>query len=171
MHLKLSAPFPQCLMIMILDNDDARASQNDINIITMRSVLSLVAIVGYCKYPYRMSCICLSVCKHWTPKPTPIADFAAEFFSAENPPNKTNIRIIKWNQHSNKWLGCYLKWIILVISKLLVITDGFRFVTSKKRTTTTTNTSYALVVFFVFFVFTAGQASVKLSGAEAADRA
>ena len=34
---------------------------------------------------------------------------------------------MKWNRHCNKWLACYLKWIILVISKLLVITDGRRF--------------------------------------------
>jgi len=43
----------------------------------------------------------------------------------------TDIRIIKWNQHYRKWLACYLKWIILVISKLLVITDGRRFCNSK----------------------------------------
>ena len=45
----------------------------------------------------------------------------------------TVIRIIKWNQHSNKWLACYLKWIIIVISKLLVITDGCRFCNNNKN--------------------------------------
>jgi len=38
-----------------------------------------------------------------------------------------DIRIIKWNQHPDKCLACYLKWIILVISKPVVITDGGRF--------------------------------------------
>ena len=35
--------------------------------------------------------------------------------------------MLKWNKHPSKWLACYLKWIILVISKLLVTTDGRRF--------------------------------------------
>ena len=76
-----------------------------------------------------------SVVPFSNPKLPPIAKFA-EFLSAEknsaswicrrilfidNPPKKTtDIRIIKWNQHSNKWLSCYLKWIIPMISKLLV---------------------------------------------------
>ena len=86
-----------------------------------------------------------------TPKPPPIAEFATEFLSAENLPKifglaeftakfflpkirqkNMNIRILKWNQHYNKWLACYLKWNILVISKLLVITDGCRFCNSKE---------------------------------------
>jgi len=71
---------------------------------------------------------------------SPIAEFAAEFLSAEN---NTDFRIIKWNQHSNKWLACYLKWIILVISKLLVITDGRRFCNSKE---TDNNNKYIIHV-------------------------
>ena len=43
-----------------------------------------------------------------------------------------DIRIIKWNQNCNKWLACYLKRIILVISTLFVITDGRRFSNSKE---------------------------------------
>jgi len=57
-------------------------------------------------------------------KPPPMAKFAAEFLSAE--------KIIKWNHHSNKWLACHLKRIFLVISKLLVITDGRRFCNIKE---------------------------------------
>jgi len=35
-------------------------------------------------------------------RPPPIAEFAAEFLSAENPPTKnTDIRIMKWNQQIN----------------------------------------------------------------------
>jgi len=54
-----------------------------------------------------------------------------------------DIQIIKWNQHSSKWLACYLKWNILVISKLLVITDGCRFCNSKE---TDNNNRYILHV-------------------------
>jgi len=43
-----------------------------------------------------------------------------------------DIQIIEWNQYSNKWLSCYLKSIILMISKLLVITDGRRFCNIKE---------------------------------------
>ena len=67
-------------------------------------------------------------------KPPPIAESAAGFLSAENPPKKYGYSNNKWNQHSNKWLACYLKWIILVISKLLVVlvTDGRRFCNVKE---------------------------------------
>ena len=40
--------------------------------------------------------------------------------------------MLKWNKHPSKWLACYLKWIILVISKLLVTTDGRRFCNIKE---------------------------------------
>jgi len=51
--------------------------------------------------------------------------------------------MIKWNQHSSKWLVCYLKWIILVISKLVVITDGRRFCNIKE---TDNNNKYIIHV-------------------------
>jgi len=62
----------------------------------------------------------------------PTAELAAEFYSPKICRKNTNIHIIKWNQHCNKWLACYLKWIIVVISKLLVITDGRRFCNIKE---------------------------------------
>jgi len=90
---------------------------------------------SFCNFVYDMMC-CLMV----DPKPPPIAKFAAEFLF---PPKKnTCIRIIKIIQHSNKWLACYLKWIILVISKLLVITDGCRFCNIKE----TDNNKYTIHV-------------------------
>jgi len=54
------------------------------------------------------------------------------FVRRKSAEKNTDIRILKWNQYSNKWLSCYLKWNILVISKLLVITDGRRFCNIKE---------------------------------------
>jgi len=78
------------------------------------------------------------------PQAAPDSRIRRRILSAKNPPKKnTDIRIIRWNQHSNKWLACYLKWNILVISKFLVITDGCRFCNSKE----TDNNNYKYITY------------------------
>ena len=73
------------------------------------------------------------------------------------PPKNMDIQIIKWNQHSSKWLACYLKWNILVISKLLVITDGCRFCNSKE---TDNNNRYILHVGIDFTLCSTAQSKL-----------
>ena len=68
----------------------------------------------------------------WLPQAAADSRICRRILFAENPPKNTDIWIIKWNRHSYKWLACYLKWIILVISKLLVITDGCRLYNIKE---------------------------------------